>query len=85
MKEARTHRVPLMLTISEVEAITEFRWEIRARTQSDAIRRLINIGLECSRSEGPEAATGAEFGDQAPAAAGNRAALQGSAIINPDV
>ena len=33
----------------------------------------------------PVTAAGVKFGDQAPAAAGNRTALQGGAIINPDV
>ncbi|WP_162742290.1 hypothetical protein [Nitratireductor sp. OM-1] len=48
-KVLREHRVPIMLTDDELQAIDDWRFENRVPTRSEAIRRLIEIAL---KSEG---------------------------------
>lgn len=45
-EELKTERVQLMMTPSEVEAIDNWSFENRVRGRAEAMRRLIEIGLE---------------------------------------
>lgn len=64
--DGRTNRFVVMLTRGELEGISKYRHAHRIGSQGEAMRRLMKVGLEKEM-----AATGIEFGDQAPAAAGN--------------
>jgi hypothetical protein len=44
----RTVRVPLLLTPEEVKNLDDWQFANRQRTRSDAIRRLIELGLEAA-------------------------------------
>jgi Ribbon-helix-helix protein, copG family len=48
-KEPKDVRVPVMVTRSELEAIDAWRYANRLPTRSEAIRRLIEMGLEKAR------------------------------------
>ena len=45
-KELKDFRLPVMVTRSEVEAIDAWRYSNRVPTRSEAIRRLIELGLQ---------------------------------------
>jgi hypothetical protein len=47
-KEPKDVRLPVMVTRSELEAIDAWRYANRLPTRSEAIRRLIEMGLEKS-------------------------------------
>jgi metal-responsive CopG/Arc/MetJ family transcriptional regulator len=46
--EQKTERVQLMMTPSEVKAVDDWSFENRVRGRSEAIRRLIQLGLDKS-------------------------------------
>jgi len=45
-KETRQRRFPLLLTDTEADAISEYRWKNRIPSQTEAVRQLIAKGLE---------------------------------------
>jgi hypothetical protein len=47
----RTVRVPLLLTTEEAKNLDDWQFANRLRTRSDAIRRLIELGLAAKRPE----------------------------------
>jgi hypothetical protein len=47
----RTVRVPLLLTQEEAKRLDDWQFANRLRTRSDAIRRLIELGLEAAKAE----------------------------------
>lgn len=47
--EQKTERVQLLMTPSEVKAIDDWSFENRIRGRSEAIRRLIELGLVKAR------------------------------------
>jgi hypothetical protein len=47
----RTIRVPLLLTPEEAKKLDDWQFANRLRTRSDAIRRLIELGLEAAKAE----------------------------------
>lgn len=51
-EEPRNVRVPVMMSKSEVEAIDDWSFENRVRTRAEAIRRLIDLGLESAKQQG---------------------------------
>lgn len=42
----RTERVPIMMSKEEVEALDDWRFANRVNGRSEAIRRLVQIGLQ---------------------------------------
>ncbi|MFC7399626.1 hypothetical protein ACFQU1_20655 [Chelatococcus sp. GCM10030263] len=78
MNERRRMRFAVMLTDGEVQRIQNFRFANRIGTTAEAVRMLVEKGLEASASK---AATGVQFGDQAPAAALNTTAVAGGDIV----
>lgn len=55
-EEQKTERVQLMMTPSELKAIDEWSFEARIRGRSEAIRRLIEAGINAiSKQRSPEA------------------------------
>jgi len=50
--ERRDNRVPIMLSADELRQIDDWRSANRAVTQSEAIRRLIVVGLEMTQEGG---------------------------------
>ena len=49
--EQKTERVQLLMTPSEVKAVDDWSFENRVRGRSEAIRRLIELGLKATQSE----------------------------------
>lgn len=49
--EQKTERFNLFMSPSEMKAIDDWAWENRIRSKSEAMRRLMHIGLEASRKE----------------------------------
>lgn len=49
--EPKDCRVPIMMTRSEIDAIDDWAFANRIRSRSDAIRRLVKMGLESSSAE----------------------------------
>lgn len=49
--EQKTERFNLFMTPSEMKAIDEWAWENRIRSKPEAMRRLVQIGLETSKRE----------------------------------
>ncbi len=45
-------RIEVLLSHSELEKIDDWRSELRVGTRSDAIRRLIKLGLKASGGDG---------------------------------
>jgi hypothetical protein len=43
-------RLPIMVSKSEAQAIDDWRFSNRVGTRAEAIRRLIDLGLEASRA-----------------------------------
>ena len=41
----KDHRVPVMMTEAEVQAIDDWRFNSRVATRAEAIRRLVELGL----------------------------------------
>lgn len=52
VSEPRDVRLPLMVTRSEADAIDAWRYENKVPTRAEAIRRLIEIGLETTKRSG---------------------------------
>lgn len=50
-KEPRKHRVPIMLSDEELKALDDWRFGNRVSTRSDAIRRLIVLGMSAENGE----------------------------------
>ena len=50
--DPKTARVQLMMTPAEVKAVDDWSFEQRIRGRSEAIRRLIELGLEAARKAG---------------------------------
>lgn len=50
MVKPRENRVPIMMSDEEMKAIDDWRFENRIATRSDAIRRLVQIGLRTSKA-----------------------------------
>lgn len=48
--EQKSERVHLMMTPSELEAVDEWSFDSRIRGRSEAIRRLIELGLEVAKA-----------------------------------
>lgn len=48
--ELRSERVTTMMTPSEVKAIDDWSFERRIRSRGEAIRRLIELGLEGAKA-----------------------------------
>lgn len=57
--EQKTERVQLMMTPTEVKIVDEWSFENRVRGRSEAIRRLIELGLEAAKSQNGQAGAGA--------------------------
>lgn len=55
-KEARQHRLPILLSEQEIDAISEFRWRNRVPSQTEAVRQLIAKGLQAEATN-PERKT----------------------------
>lgn len=51
--ERRDNRVPVMLSADELRQIDDWRYANRAATRSEAIRRLIAVGLEMAQEGDP--------------------------------
>nr|WP_313023084.1 hypothetical protein [Brucella intermedia] len=49
MVKPRENRVPIMMSDEELTAIDDWRYENRISTRSDAVRRLVQIGLRVDR------------------------------------
>lgn len=47
--ETKTERIQLLMTPSEVRAIDDWSFDNRVRGRSEAIRRLIEIGLKAGK------------------------------------
>jgi hypothetical protein len=54
--EAKTERVQLMMTPSEVRRIDDWSFANRVRGRSEAIRQLIELGLNAPTAASPAAA-----------------------------
>lgn len=54
-KDLRQRRFPLLLTDQEAEAVSEYRWNNRIPSQTEAVRQLIAKGLEAEAKEGEAA------------------------------
>lgn len=50
VNEQKTERVQLMMTPSEVKLVDDWSFENRVRGRSEAIRRLIEIGLKAEQT-----------------------------------
>jgi hypothetical protein len=50
--ELKTERIQLLMTRSEVKTIDDWSFEQRVRGRSEAIRRLIELGLAAAKSPG---------------------------------
>ncbi|MBF0246832.1 MAG: ribbon-helix-helix protein, CopG family [Alphaproteobacteria bacterium] len=50
-EEPKDHRVPIMMSQSEIEAVDDWAFANRIRSRSEAIRRLVRLGLEAPESE----------------------------------
>jgi hypothetical protein len=50
--EPKDQRINVVVSRSELEAIDDWRFTQRIASRSDAIRRLIGIGLEATRRHG---------------------------------
>lgn len=48
--ELKSERVTTMMTPSEVKAVDDWSFESRIRSRGEAIRRLIQLGLEAAKS-----------------------------------
>jgi len=59
--EAKTERFNMFMSPSEMAAIDEWAWENRIRSKSEAVRRLVQIGLAVERAEKYDAAPNAEM------------------------
>lgn len=49
MVKPRENRVPIMMSDDELTAVDDWRFENRINTRSDAVRRLVQIGLRLER------------------------------------
>lgn len=49
--DSETERLQVKITADEVRAIEDWRYENRVPSRSEAVRRLIQIGLETSKRE----------------------------------
>ena len=56
--ELKSERIQLFMTPSEVEAIDDWGFSNRIRGRSEAIRRLIEIGLRAAAEAQPERPSG---------------------------
>lgn len=54
--EQKTERVQLMMTPSEVKAVDDWSFANRVRGRSEAIRQLLQVGLQAVRQPTPAAA-----------------------------
>jgi hypothetical protein len=54
--EQKTERVQLLMTPSEVKAVDDWSFDHRVRGRSEAIRRLIEAGLQAPAAPAPKAA-----------------------------
>lgn len=54
MSEQLTERVIIPMTPSMVEAITEYRFMHRHESRAEAVRALVQIGLDSAKSEKPK-------------------------------
>jgi hypothetical protein len=52
--ELRDQRVPVMMTASELKAVDDWSFAQRIRSRGDAIRRLIQAGLEAMGQTSPQ-------------------------------
>lgn len=52
----KTERIGLVLSVEELKEIDDWSWDQRIRSRSEAIRRLIRVGLDAVQSkQSPEA------------------------------
>lgn len=49
-EEPKSERFNMFISKSEMEAIDEWAWANRVRSKSEAVRRLVQIGLAASAS-----------------------------------
>jgi hypothetical protein len=49
-EEPKDVRLPVMVTRSEAEAIDDWRFKNRIATRAEAIRRLIQLGLQATQA-----------------------------------
>ena len=52
--ELKSERVLTMMTPSEVKRVDDWSFENRIRSRGEAIRRLIELGLEAARQDAKE-------------------------------
>lgn len=48
-EELKTQRIQLVMSPAEVKAVDDWSFEARIRGRSEAIRRLIELGLEAAK------------------------------------
>jgi hypothetical protein len=51
--ELKTVRLQVLISPSELEAIDDWSWGHRVRSRGEAVRRLIQLGLEASQAREP--------------------------------
>lgn len=56
--ELKTQRIPIMMALSEVEAVDTWMFANRLRSRSDAIRKLVAMGLVADADRSSEPAKG---------------------------
>lgn len=52
-EEQKSERIQLLMTPSEVGAIDDWSFENRVRGRSEAIRRLVELGLDAAKTKPP--------------------------------
>lgn len=51
--EQKSERVQIVISPSELKALDDWSWEQRIRSRSEAIRRLLKLGLEAATKKKP--------------------------------
>lgn len=57
--DSESKRFQMMITEAELDAINEWAWENRTRSLSEAVRRLIQLGLEAAKDQSHPDSVGA--------------------------
>ena len=50
----KTERIGLVLSEEDLKEIDDWSWDERIRSRSEAIRRLIRLGLDAARKNDPQ-------------------------------
>jgi len=53
VSEAKTERFNMFMSPAEMKAIDEWAWNNRIRSKSEAVRRLVEIGLQSAVAAAP--------------------------------